>query len=70
MLVSQICSGCLFSLPWMWCVPPESQDSVALAAIQAELLPLWKKFLLNQFHDVLPGSCIEQVHIENLKYFL
>ena len=23
--------------------------------------PLWKKFLLNQFHDVIPGSCIEQV---------
>jgi alpha-mannosidase len=27
------------------------------------LRPLWKKFLLNQFHDVLPGSCIEQVHV-------
>ena len=40
----------------------ESQDPVALKAAQAEMLPLWKKFLLNQFHDVLPGSCIEQVH--------
>ena len=39
----------------------ESKDPAALKSVQAEMLPLWKKFLLNQFHDVLPGSCIEQV---------
>lgn len=41
----------------------ECQDPAALEEVQAEMLPLWKKFLLNQFHDVLPGSCIEQVHL-------
>ena len=41
----------------------ESQDPAVLEAVQAEMLPLWKKFLLNQFHDVLPGSCIEQVYL-------
>jgi len=30
-------------------------------ACQDQLRPLWKKFLLNQFHDVIPGSCIKQV---------
>ncbi|CAI8034231.1 Alpha-mannosidase 2C1 [Geodia barretti] len=33
------------------------------------LRPLWKKFLLNQFHDVLPGSCIEQVVKDSLAYY-
>ena len=44
-----------------WVIAVESKDPVVLKAVQDEMLPLWKKFLLNQFHDVLPGSCIEQV---------
>lgn len=32
-----------------------------MANIQSSLRPLWKKFLLNQFHDVIPGSCIRKV---------
>ena len=43
------------------CLSVESRDSSVLTAVQAQMVPLWKKFLLNQFHDVLPGSCIEQV---------
>lgn len=26
-----------------------------------EFLRIWKLMLLNQFHDILPGSCIKQV---------
>lgn len=40
-----------------------NQDTSASSLVQAQLLTLWKKFLLNQFHDVLPGSCIAQVLI-------
>ncbi len=54
MIKAYLLGGCRHS-----CI--ESQDPAALEAVQAEMLPLWKKFLLNQFHDVLPGSCIEQV---------
>ena len=38
-----------------------NQDVHSAKSIRNQLLPLWKKFLLNQFHDVLPGSCIQQV---------
>ncbi len=36
----------------------------ALAGLDqsAELEPIWKKTLLNQFHDILPGSSIEWVY--------
>lgn len=34
-----------------------------------EMCLLWKKFLLNQFHDVIPGSCIEQVAIDALALY-
>ena len=27
---------------------------------------IWKLMLLNQFHDILPGSCIKQVNIVSL----
>lgn len=32
-----------------------------------ELDRLWKLVLLNQFHDVLPGSSIELVYVDTLK---
>ncbi|MEF2243441.1 alpha-mannosidase [Paenibacillus sp. IITD108] len=31
---------------------------------QEQLEQVWKEVLLNQFHDILPGSCIKQVAIE------
>uniref|UniRef100_F7BFB3 alpha-mannosidase n=1 Tax=Monodelphis domestica TaxID=13616 RepID=F7BFB3_MONDO len=34
-----------------------------------ELQRLWRLLLLNQFHDVLPGSCIQQVVDDALKYY-
>ena len=34
-----------------------------------ELLRLWKLVLLNQFHDVLPGSSIEDVYKDALEYY-
>ena len=42
------------------------QDTSHAAELKARMLPLWKLFLLNQFHDVLPGSCIEMVTIATL----
>ncbi|XP_062847801.1 alpha-mannosidase 2C1 [Trichomycterus rosablanca] len=34
-----------------------------------ELQELWRLLLLNQFHDVIPGSCIEMVVEDALKYY-
>ncbi|XP_077998328.1 alpha-mannosidase 2C1-like isoform X2 [Glandiceps talaboti] len=31
---------------------------------QQKLSQMWKNFLLNQFHDVLPGSCIELTNMQ------
>ncbi len=47
----------------------ELHDVEALAAltgtdVHAELEPLWRDVLLNQFHDILPGSSIERVNRE------
>lgn len=45
-------------------IPTVSGDwGVGAENVRAALLPVWKKFLLNQFHDVLPGSCIELVRM-------
>ena len=40
-----------------------------LDTLQTAILPVWKKFLLNQFHDVIPGSCIEQVVTDALEIY-
>ncbi|AWP08416.1 putative alpha-mannosidase 2C1 [Scophthalmus maximus] len=34
-----------------------------------KLQQLWRLLLLNQFHDVIPGSCIEMVVEEALRYY-
>ncbi|XP_029010098.1 alpha-mannosidase 2C1 isoform X2 [Betta splendens] len=34
-----------------------------------KLQELWRLLLLNQFHDVIPGSCIEMVVDDALKYY-
>ena len=44
------------------------QDVERTAKIQSRMLPVWKKFLTNQFHDVIPGSCIKQVCLFSLRY--
>ncbi len=31
-----------------------------------KMLELWKRFLTNQFHDILPGSCIHRVYAEQV----
>lgn len=36
---------------------------------KAELDRIWKLLLLNQFHDVLPGSSIHLVYVDATKYF-
>ncbi|XP_038622895.1 alpha-mannosidase 2C1 [Tachyglossus aculeatus] len=35
----------------------------------AELQRLWRLLLLNQFHDVVPGSCIQRVVEDALKFY-
>ncbi|MBP5321847.1 MAG: alpha-mannosidase [Kiritimatiellae bacterium] len=30
------------------------------------MLELWKRFLTNQFHDIIPGSCIHRVYAEQI----
>ena len=39
------------------------------SVVSREMLPVWKKFLLNQFHDVIPGSCIKQVVSDALQIY-
>jgi alpha-mannosidase len=36
---------------------------------RSELLRLWKLLLLNQFHDVLPGSSINEVYVDAMQHF-
>ena len=45
------------------CGPTVSKQWEKGIEIKQLLRPVWKKFLLNQFHDVLPGSCIEEVSL-------
>ncbi len=42
----------------------EALAALAGAEVNAELEPLWRDVLLNQFHDILPGSSIERVNRE------
>lgn len=41
-----------------------------LAYPQSELDRLWKLVLLNQFHDVLPGSSIEDVYKDSTRFYM
>ncbi len=34
-------------------------------ADSAEIAPLYETLLLNQFHDILPGTCINKAHLES-----
>jgi alpha-mannosidase len=34
-----------------------------------ELLGIWKVLMLNQFHDILPGSSIEEVYVDSAKEY-
>ncbi len=36
---------------------------------QDEIETLWKKFLVHQFHDILPGSCITEVVEDSLREY-
>ncbi|KAA0724304.1 Alpha-mannosidase 2C1 [Triplophysa tibetana] len=36
---------------------------------RSKLQELWRLLLINQFHDVIPGSCIEMVVDDALKYY-
>ncbi len=36
-----------------------------VAADSKDISPLYKTLLLNQFHDILPGTCINRAHVES-----
>jgi alpha-mannosidase len=42
----------------------EALAAITGADIRDELRPLWRDVLLNQFHDIIPGSSIERVNRE------
>ncbi|KAI9362490.1 glycosyl hydrolases family 38 N-terminal domain-containing protein [Zopfochytrium polystomum] len=50
------------------CLTPHSGGSKYVNP-KAELDRLWKLVLLNQFHDVLPGSSIEMVYSDAIKFY-
>jgi alpha-mannosidase len=47
---------CWSSLAWLWC---------GLTYPKAELDGSWKLILLNQFHDIIPGSSIPEVYVDS-----
>ncbi len=49
----------------VWAAAASDKTEYPLARLDAQ----WKNVLLNQFHDILPGSCIERVYEEaNARY--
>lgn len=42
----------------------EALAALTGAEVHGELEPLWRDTLLNQFHDIIPGSSIERVNVE------
>ncbi|KAI9329689.1 galactose mutarotase-like domain-containing protein [Zopfochytrium polystomum] len=45
-------------------------QAATMKSLKAEIERLWKLVLLNQFHDVLPGSSIECVYEDAKQYYL
>ena len=71
-LITSVSSTLFISHSARQCVPPRSTVNRGVESAKStrdRLRPLWKKFLLNQFHDVLPGSCIEQVHVTFMPFW-
>lgn len=50
------CEGLLHTVEWLWAVLNRQQYPAA------SLESLWKRVLLNQFHDIIPGSSITEVY--------
>ncbi len=46
----------------LWCAAASIEVHTTYPSREIEAL--WKEALLNQFHDILPGSCIGQVYVE------
>ena len=47
----------------MWCVAAAAADEDYVYPVEA-MTDAWRAVLLNQFHDILPGSSIKRVHDE------
>lgn len=46
-----------------------AEEQCGLAYPKERLEKAWKLLLLNQFHDILPGTCIEEVYIQTEKEY-
>ena len=49
---------------WLNCAGPTPPNAEAVGALRERLDGAWKTLLLNQFHDILPGSSITKVYEE------
>uniref|UniRef100_A0A672RDL9 Alpha-mannosidase 2C1 n=1 Tax=Sinocyclocheilus grahami TaxID=75366 RepID=A0A672RDL9_SINGR len=61
------CEALLHDVEVASCLALCKTDSFKYPA--CKLQELWRLLLLNQFHDVIPGSCIEMVVEDALKYY-
>ncbi|KAF2368931.1 Glycoside hydrolase family 38 central domain [Trinorchestia longiramus] len=71
--MKRLCRACEFQLrdaEWLLCVATAgNQGEDLLIRSLKKLDGAWKKVLLNQFHDVLPGSSIEMIYPEATKLY-
>jgi alpha-mannosidase len=58
------CERLLFEAELWWSALRDGPDRARAAVVMAELDQLWKDVLVQQFHDILPGSSIAWVHAE------
>nr|DBA31660.1 TPA: hypothetical protein GDO54_007453 [Pyxicephalus adspersus] len=61
------CEQLLHNVEFLGSVARAKDDSFIYPA--SKLQHLWRLLLLNQFHDVLPGSCIQQVVEDAMHYY-
>lgn len=54
----------LRAVEWLWFAAPGGLPAAERVACRTELDSLWKLLLLNQFHDILPGSSIAEVYVD------
>ncbi|XP_077973179.1 alpha-mannosidase 2C1-like [Styela clava] len=63
------CEILLHNIEFMWTLAESQKKKDFPPYPRQEIDRLWKLLLLNQFHDVLPGSSIELVNQDACKYY-
>ena len=62
---NRICENLLYTLEWLNVIATKSGEK----SIQDQLNSLWETVLLNQFHDIIPGSSIHEVYEDSSKQY-